>query len=162
MRALQGDLVPDHEQHRVQSVTLIMGSLGDLCVNTVLRQFKDPVQSIRPLFLLTGAAYVITSSVLMMVAREQRYTPGQSEDALSNVELGDDAQCCSLVDYLRSLPGWLWRVGGTFALGFFGFFCVLPNSSAWLGSSVMQGTLQGAPETQRTARRFSNIHDLRR
>ncbi len=75
MRALQGDLVPERQQHAMQSATIVMGGVGNFFVSLVVEQFTDPVVHMRFLFLLAAIAYSITSITLLIVAPEEQYKP---------------------------------------------------------------------------------------
>lgn len=154
-RALQGDLVPDHQQHVVQSVSVVVGSAGDCAVSLLLNQFAEPVAHITKLFLATGLVYFFTSLVVLVVGKEGsprnlRIKPTSIPEPVP----GTGAQQPTVVhakewrvlSYLRSLPLWLWRVGAVFTFGFFTFFCIMPNASTWMGSSVLGGMSQFANE----------------
>lgn len=131
VRALQGDLVPEHQQHSVQSATIVMAGLGDLAVSTLVQSYPNPVGNVRALFSTTAVLYATCSIALLIIAKEERHTP--------NTTSASEKASGRPLSYLRSIPGWLWRAGGAFALGFFSFFLLLPNFSAWLGESVLQG-----------------------
>lgn len=133
VRALQGDLVPDYQQHSVQSASIVMGSFGDLAANFLVHSFDEPVSRIRICFLIAMIFYASTVGVLLVVGRE---TPVRSDDP----DIQDaQNQSLNILEYLRGLPTWMWRIGGTYALGFFTLFCVMPNASSWLGGSVLGG-----------------------
>eukprot|EP00177_Eucheuma_denticulatum_P005947 GFKZ01010844.1.p1 GENE.GFKZ01010844.1~~GFKZ01010844.1.p1 ORF type:complete len:298 (-),score=23.19 GFKZ01010844.1:1374-2267(-) len=133
VRALQGDLVPHFQQHDLQSASIVMGSLGDLAANLLVHSFEQPVTRIQLVFFIGVLFYSATVLVLIVAGREQPL----SEDDPSL----EDARrhSMNILDYLRGIPPWLWRVGGTYGLGFFTLFCVMPNASSWLGSSVLGG-----------------------
>lgn len=134
VRALQGDLVPDYQQHSVQSATQVMGALGDLAANFLVHSFEEPVSRIRLCFFIAMIFYASTVSVLLVFGRE---TAVRSDDP----DIQDAKnQSLNIMDYLKGLPNWMWRIGGTYALGFFALFCVMPNASSWLGGSVLGGT----------------------
>ena len=149
VRALQGDLVPERQQHVVQSATVVMGSLGDLCISSVLERYPNPVASIRRIFAVAAGLYTFTSVALLFLASEERHHP-QTEDN-PTISTSENRKWNPL-GYFRSLPAWLWSVGGVFALGFFSFFLLLPNFSAWLGESVLRGVPDaplGTPDRSR-------------
>lgn len=154
IRALQGDLVPEKQQHKVQSATVVMGGLGDLSLNMVVQHYNDPVLHLRFLFVLTAATYFVTSLTMLIFAHEEQYTRPPRDES---TEEGDRTSVFRkllsvpgvVVRYFGSLPGWLWRAGGAFSLGFFAFFCVLPNASTWLGSAVLQGDPEGNLQSKR-------------
>lgn len=154
IRALQGDLVPERQQHMVQSATVVMGGLGDLSLNLVVQLYNDPVVHLRFLYALTAATYFVTSVTMLVFAHEEQYAPPMRDEGEAEME---KTSVCSkvvsvpgkVVQYLQSLPVWLWRAGGAFSLGFFVFFCVLPNASTWLGSAVLQGDPRGSLESKK-------------
>ncbi len=148
VRALQGDLVPEHQQHVVQSATVVMGSLGDFCISSVLDRYTHPVESIRHIFGVAAGLYTLTTVALLFLAREERYHPQPEDEASTSPE----SRRWNPLGYFRSLPTWLWSVGGVFALGFFSFFLVLPNFSAWLGESVLRGDPSAQPGTPARSR----------
>lgn len=133
VRALQGDLIPLHQQHSLQSASIVMASFGDLSANGLVHYFSQPIKHIHVCFLVTAIIYTLTMMVVLIVGVEE---PLQHDD-----ESVEEAQPLSLnvLDYLRGLPPWLWRIGGTYALAFFALFCIVPNGSTWLGSSVLGG-----------------------
>ncbi|PXF42952.1 Sucrose transport protein SUC2 [Gracilariopsis chorda] len=130
VRALQGDLLPPIEQHRVQSASVVLGSLGDLAANALIDSFDQPLTHIRFCYFVAALVYTCSVMVLLVIGREEPLDPdaAQTQNAPSNI-----------FSYLRSIPGWLWRIGGTYALGFFTLFCAMPYASSWLGSSVLGG-----------------------
>lgn len=134
VRALQGDLLPANEQHRVQSAAVVMGSLGDLAASAMLNAFDQPVSHIRICYML--AALVFTASVLVLVVTAKEKPIEPSEIPANN------PRSFNILSYLRALPPWMWRIGLTYSLGFFTIFCVWPNASTWIGSSVLQGKVQ--------------------
>lgn len=133
VRALQGDLVPEFQQHSVQSASIVMGSFGDLAANFLVHSFDEPVARIRLCFLVAMVFYTCTVMVLLVVGRE---TPVRPDDP--NIQDAKN-QSTNIMDYLKELPKWMWRIGGTYALGFFTLFCVMPNASSWLGGTVLGG-----------------------
>lgn len=133
VRALQGDLVPSNQQHLVQSASVVMASLGDLTVNGVLHLFDEPIARIRLIFLIAAILYTATTSSLLIAGTERQVTaedPAYKNAAPSSL---------NVLGYLRDLPPWMWRIGGTYALGFFTFYCFMPYASSWMGSSVLGG-----------------------
>lgn len=130
VRALQGDLLPPIEQHRVQSASHVLGSLGDLAANALIDSFDQPITHMKFYYFTAAMVYTCSVMVLLIVGREEPLDPdeAQSQNAPMNI-----------FSYLRSIPGWLWRIGGTYALGFFTLFCVIPYASSWLGASVLGG-----------------------
>lgn len=134
VRALQGDLVPQAQQHEVQSASIVMGSLGDLATNLLIDYLEEPVANIRLCFGIIMAVYACTVIVLVVVGKE---VPVKEDDP--DVKKAQ-SQSSNVFEYFNGLPAWMWRVGGTYALGFFALFCVMPNVSSWLGSSVLGGT----------------------
>lgn len=133
MRALQGDLVPDYQQHDLQSASVVMGSSGDLAANALIHLFEEPVTKIRLCFVIAAIFYTATVLVLLFAGKEKPLRPDHPDiqDAKK--------QSLNILEYLRGLPHWMWRIGGTYALGFFTLFCVMPNASSWVGSSVLGG-----------------------
>lgn len=133
VRALQGDLVADYQQQAVQSAGTVLASFGDLAVNGLLHFFDQPIAHTRLIFALAAIFYTCTVSVLLVVGRE---TPFSKDDpAIANAP----PPSFNIFAYLRGLPSWMWRIGGTYCLGFFALFCTIPNASSWLGSSVLGG-----------------------
>lgn len=146
VRALQGDLLPPIEQHRVQSASVVLGSLGDLAANALIDSFDQPLTHIRFCYFVAALVYTCSVMVLLVIGREEPLDPdaAQTQNAPSNI-----------FSYLRSIPGWLWRIGGTYALGFFTLFCAMPYASSWLGSSVLGGTYKFSSRTS-----FRFLHQL--
>lgn len=133
VRALQGDLVPDSQQHAIQSASVVMSSLGDLSVNAVLQMFREPISEIRIIFASAAIFYIVTTSTLLFAGREAQVLA--DDPAIAN----SAPPSFNVLSYLRDLPSWMWRIGGTYALGFFTFYCVMPYASSWIGSSVLGG-----------------------
>lgn len=133
VRALQADLVPHFQQHSVQSASIVMGSFGDLAANLLVNSFEEPVAKIRWCFAIAMAVYASTIMVLVVVGKE---LPVKADDPDVREARNHPT---TIYEYLKGLPKWMWRVGATYALGFFALFCVLPNMSSWLGSSVLGG-----------------------
>ena len=134
VRALQGDLVPQAQQHEVQSASVVMGSLGDLAANFLVDYMEEPVANIRLSFGIVMAVYACTVMALVVVGKE---VPVKEDDP--DIKKAQ-SQSSNVFEYFNGLPAWMWRVGGTYALGFFALFCVMPNMSSWLGASVLGGT----------------------
>lgn len=134
VRALQGDVVPRHQQHSLQSASIVMFSLGDLAASGLVHAIEEPVSYIRYCFLAAGLMYFLTVASLLFLAKERPIQPNE----LSVEE--SQGQAMNIFSYLHALPPWMWRVGGTHALGFFSLFCFLPNTSTWLGTTVLGGT----------------------
>lgn len=150
VRALQGDLVPGYQQHLVQSASVVMVSFGDLAVNGVLHLFEEPIKHIRMIFLIAAMFYTATTMSLLIYGSEQKnvaftkssqiLSHGTEDSENARTEDSDDStSSLDVLGYLRSLPPKLWRIGGTYALGYFTFYCILPYASSWLGSSVLRG-----------------------
>lgn len=112
---------------------MVMGSLGDLAASSLINYFEEPVTRIRLSFSVAAAVYSSTIVVLLIVGKETALDP---QDAIAQPQKRDSL---NLFAYLRGLPGWMWRIGGVYALGFFTLFCCMPNASNWLGSSVLRG-----------------------
>lgn len=136
VRALQGDLVPKEQQLLVQSATVVMSSLGDLFANAIVQLFEEPIAQIRLIFLITVLLYTATITTILWFGHE---TPVSTD---IHAHCDTTSSPYNVLAYFRNLPSWLWRIGGTYALGFFCFFCVLPYASSWIASSVMGGKLQ--------------------
>lgn len=136
VRALQGDLIPKSQQQSLQSASIVLGSFGDLAANALVNSFDQPVTHIRLCFYIACAVYVPTVLSLLVVGKEK---PMREDDP----HLKDaQQQSLNIFNYLRGLPPWMWRVGTTYAFGFFALFCVQPYISGWLGSSVLGGKWQ--------------------
>lgn len=133
VRALQGDLVPKEQQHLVQSATMVMSSLGDLSANAIVHSFEEPIKQIRLIFLITAVLYAVTVTTILCIGRE---TPISTEE---HTRWDTGISPFNVFAHFHNLPSWLWRIGGTFSLGFFCFFCVLPYASSWIASSVLGG-----------------------
>lgn len=132
-RAIQGDLVPDFQQHAVQSASVVMGSVGDLSVQALLNYFDEPVAHIRFAFLVIGTIFMVTIVTLLVAAKE---VPVEEDDeGLARA----NQQSLNVLTYMRGLPPWLWSTGAIYSGGFFTLFCTLPNASSWLGSTVLHG-----------------------
>lgn len=126
--------MPVSQQHYVQSASIVMSSLGDLSVNAVLHMFEEPIAQIRVIFIFAAIFYALTISTLLCAEREK--SVAANDPAIAN----SAPLSLNLFSYFRGLPPSLWRIGGTYALGFFTFFCFQPNASSWIGSSVLNGT----------------------
>ncbi|KAI0558248.1 MFS/sugar transport protein [Gracilaria domingensis] len=137
VRALQADLLPHYEQHRVQSASVVIGSLGDLAANALVDSYEKPVSHIRSCYFLAALLYSSTVMVLLVLGKEKPLERVDDQAA--------ESRSFNILNYLKSLPGWMWRIGGTYALGFFMLFCTMPNLSSWLGASVLGGD-PNAPE----------------
>lgn len=141
VRALQGDLVSSHEQHRMQSAAVVAGSLGELVTNYAVQRYDDPVANARTLFTLVAILYFCTNVAVVIIAREDGHVTNEDHGNSYDLPTRNSPRYMwdSAVRYMRGVPVWLWRVGGIYALGFFAFFCQQPYFSAWLGSSVLNG-----------------------
>lgn len=162
MRALQGDLVPERQQHAMQSAIVVMAGLGDFSVNMVVERLADPVEHLQWLCLVVATVYVCTSAAMFFISREQQYQlPPQDlvTEPLKRTTWGARVrQAPAWVGlFFKSIPPWLWRVGSAMALGFFAFFCIMPNSSAWLGSSVLQGSFMHSGTFCGCCNRLANL-----
>lgn len=135
VRALQGDLIPGPQQHSIQSASIVMFSLGDLAASALLDSFEEPVSHIRLIFLIAGSVYAITVFSLLFLGKEQRMYPNDPQLQQNS----EESNSVNIFQYLQSLPAWMWCIGLTHALGFFSLFCFLPNTSSWLGSTVLGG-----------------------
>lgn len=136
--------MPERQQHAMQSAVVVTQGLGDFAVNVVLERIDDPVGQLRLLALGVAAVYVCSNAALCFVAREEQHQQqprGLADGPLKRRTWSARVRQMPVaaVRFLRSSPAWLWRVGAGVSLGFFAFFCIMPNSSAWLGSSVLQG-----------------------
>lgn len=112
-----------------------MGSFGDLAASALVNSFAEPVSHIRLCFFIAAVVYVAAVTVLLVMGKETRMQSGDPRCAQAN------EQSLNIFAYLRALPPWMWKIGATYALGFFTLFCVMPNTSSWLGSSVLRGKL---------------------
>lgn len=126
--------MPEHQQHAMQGTTVVFASLGDLSVNALVNFFEEPIVHIRLIFVIAAVLYAATVSSLLVLGVERPVMP--EDKAVSNVYRPP----LNFFIYLRDLPGWMWRVGGTYAFGFFTFFCIQVNASTWIGSDVLGGT----------------------
>lgn len=154
VRALQGDLIPVDQQHSVQSASIVMFSLGDLTASALLRLFPEPVSQIQICFLVAALIYSTSVASLLLLGHETPLTPLTDEehhdeeaDASGEGDTSETAQrrgasAYNIFAYLHALPSWMWRIGITHALGFFALFCFLPNTSSWLGGSVLGGSFR--------------------
>lgn len=127
-------MVPEAQQHQMQSATVVLGSFGDLAVNGFLQTFEEPITKIRPIFFFAAIFYTATVSSLLVLGREVA-VPANDPTIMESKPTS-----MNILGYLRSLPSWMWRIGGVYGFGFFMFFCVLPNASTWIGSAVLGGT----------------------
>lgn len=144
VRALQGDLVPSAQQHNIQSASIVMFSLGDLASSALINYLPEPVSSIQWCFLIVGIVYTISVSSLLVIGAE---TPLDPNDPSIHESQRYDA---NIFAYLRGLPRWMWRIGATHAFGFFALFCFLPNTSSWLGSTVLGGNPDAKPGSKKS------------
>lgn len=69
-RALLGDLLPAHEQHRVQSAAAVVASLAEICAGAYLWSWRDPVTHISTVFATASVLLAITCTVSLIVCKE--------------------------------------------------------------------------------------------
>lgn len=128
-----------------------MQSLGDLGVNWLLHIFDRPIVHIRLIFLIMATFYASTVSTIVFAGHEEPLS-AEMDPTLEHRR----AQSTNIIAYLRGLPSWMWRIGATYAFGCFMMFCTLPNSSSWLGSTVLGGKISCNPEI----REGQNLEEL--
>lgn len=144
VRALQGDLIPKHQQHCIQSASIVMFSIGDLCANGLLNASQEPVSQIRVCFFVVAILYAISVSSLLVLGKESSL---RTDDPSLQTDNSQSSHSFNIFSYLRSLPPWMWRIGITHALGFFALFCFLPNTSTWVGATVLGGDPSAPPKS---------------
>lgn len=98
VRALQGDLIPNHQQHSIQSASIVMFSLGDLAASTLLGLFPEPVSRIQTIFLVAALIYSTSVASLLVLGKEKPLdshgdeSDGESENSDFRIDqqLGDE------------------------------------------------------------------------
>lgn len=143
-RALLGDVVPSEQQHAIQGALIIGSSLSDLVVNAVLHQLDEPVAYVRLLYMLTMTLFTLSTLLLLWLTRGTDTSLLATKPRVLAVGQSDSQihQTSNPVLYILTMPSWLWRIGLTTFLGWLMLFCVRPNATTWLGSSVLGGDPQ--------------------
>lgn len=70
MRALLGDLVPDHQQHDAQSVAMVVYSAGEIAASLIVSLFPDPLQNVAAIFYIAMALSVVAFAISLALCKE--------------------------------------------------------------------------------------------
>jgi solute carrier family 45, member 1/2/4 len=148
LRALQGDLVPPSQQHAMQGASVAVGSLGDCAAQLLLSYFPQSVTHAPVVFATCVVVLVLTTIIMLCTAKETPWSRvvDQSEPSAKAANTG-------LLRSLANVPNWMRRLALCNSLCFFALFCMTPNFSSWLGSTVLQGSPE-SPEGSESALKF--------
>jgi solute carrier family 45, member 1/2/4 len=148
LRALQGDLVPPSQQHAMQGASVAVGSLGDCAAQLLLSLFPQSVTHAPVVFATCVVVLVSTTMIMLCTAKEK---PWSRADDRSGTPA--KTENFGLLRRLANVPNWMTRLAICNSLCFFALFCITPNFSSWLGSTVLQGS-PDSPEGSELAVKF--------
>jgi solute carrier family 45, member 1/2/4 len=147
LRALQGDLVPPAQQHTMQGASVAVGSLGDCAAQILLSLFPQAVTHAPVVFAICVVVLLITTVIMLVTAKEKPWNPDPDETN------GPKSPDPGLLERLADVPNWMVRLAFCNCLCFFALFCMTPNFSSWLGSTVLQGSPE-SPEGSELALKY--------
>jgi Na+/melibiose symporter-like transporter len=135
LRALQGDLVPPSQQHAIQGASVAVGSIGDLATQAMLSLFPQSVKHAPLVFMTCIIVLILTSTVMLFTTTEKPLTRNTQARTSGGGNLWS-----KLRDSATVIPGWLSRLIICNVFCCFALFCLVPNFSSWLGTTVLHGS----------------------